>query len=197
MKRIIKKIVKAILYMLLILVLAFISILAWDKVNQKFNFKPKPELTVIGKPFIDFEAELPDSTVHRLSEYAGKGQYVLLDFWASWCGSCIRSFPMLMELHGKYHEKGLLIIGISHDRNPDAWRYALGQHACPWPMLHETTASWEGHTSASDLYAIEYFPTFVLLDPAGQVIFSPYEKHGFVDDERQQLKAKLAEIFGE
>ena len=104
---------------------------------------------------------------------------------------------MLMELHGKYHEKGLLIIGISHDRNPDAWRYALGQHACPWPMLHETTASWEGHTSASDLYAIEYFPTFVLLDPAGQVIFSPYEKHGFVDDERQQLKAKLAEIFGE
>ena len=200
MKRIIKKIVKAILYMLLILVLAFISILAWDKVGQKWrelNFKPKPQLTVIGKPFIDFEAELPDSTVHRLSEYAGKGQYVLLDFWASWCGSCIRSFPMLMELHGKYHEKGLLIIGISHDRNPDAWRYALGQHACPWPMLHETTASWEGHTSASDLYAIEYFPTFVLLDPDGQVIFSPYEEHGFVDDERKQLKAKLAEIFGE
>ena len=200
MKRIIKKIVKAILYTLLILVLAFISIFAWDKVGQKWrelNFKPKPELSVIGKPFIDFEAELPDSTVHRLSEYAGKGQYVLLDFWASWCGSCIRSFPMLMELHGKYHEKGLLIIGISHDRNPDAWRYALGQHACPWPMLHETTASWEGHTSASDLYAIEYFPTFVLLDPAGQVIFSPYEEHGFVEDERQQLRAKLAEIFEE
>ena len=197
MKRVIKKVVKVILYTLLILVLAFISILAWDKVNQKFNFKPKPQLTVIGKPFIDFEAELPDSTVHHFSEYAGKGQYVLLDFWASWCGSCIRSFPMLMELHEKYHDRGLLIIGISADRNPNAWRYALSQHVCPWPMMRETTDSQKKRTSASDLYAIEYFPTFVLLDPAGQVIFSPYEEHGFVDDERQQLIAKLAEIFGE
>ena len=64
-------------------------------------------------------------------------------------------------------------------------------------MLRETTASWEGNTSASALYAIEYLPTFVLLAPDGQVIFSPYEKHGFVDDERQQLQAKLAEIFEE
>ena len=197
MKRGIKKVVKVILYTLLILVLAFISILAWDKVNQKFNFKPKPELTVIGKPFIDFEAELPDSTVHRLSEYAGKGQYVLLDFWASWCGPCIRSFPMLKEFYEKYHDRGLLIIGISADRNPNAWHYALGQHACPWPMMHETTDSQKKRTSASDLYSISGFPTFVLLDPDGQVIFSPYEEHGFVDDERQQLIAKLAEIFGE
>ena len=200
MKRIIRKVVKVILYTLLILVLAFISIFAWDKVNQKWrelNFKPKPQLTVIGKPFIDFEAELPDSTVHRLSEYAGKGQYVLLDFWASWCGPCIRSFPMLKEFHEKYHEQGLLIIGISADRNPNAWHYALGQHACPWPMMHETTDSQKKRTSASDLYSISGFPTFVLLDPDGQVIFSPYEEHGFVDDERQQLIAKLAEIFGE
>ena len=75
MKRILKKIVKVILYTLLILVLAVISIFAWDKVGQKWrelNFKPKPELSVIGKPFIYFEDELPDSTVHRLSEYAGK-----------------------------------------------------------------------------------------------------------------------------
>ena len=200
MKRILRKVVKVILYTLLILVLAFISIFAWDKVGQKWrelNFKPKPELSVIGKPFIDFEAELPDSTVHRLSEYAGKGQYVLLDFWASWCGPCIRSFPMLKEFYEKYHEQGLLIIGISADRNPNAWHYALGQHACPWPMMHETTDSQKKRTSASDLYSISGFPTFVLLDPDGQVIFSPYEEHGFVEDERRQLIAKLTEIFGE
>ncbi len=151
-------------------------------------------MTLVGK-----NGEV-NSPFHQLlqtiaAQYPGKA--VFFDFWASWCGSCIRSFPMLMELHEKYHDRGLLIIGISHDRNPNAWRYALSQHACPWPMLRETTASWEGHTSASALYAIEYFPTFVLLAPDGQVIFSPYEKHGFVDDERQQLQAKLAEIFEE
>ena len=115
MKRILKKIVKVILYTLLILVLAFVSIFAWFKVGDMWrerNFEPKPQLTVIGKPFVDFEAELPDSTVHHFSEYAGKGLYVLLA-------------------------------------------------------------------------------------PDGQVIFSPNEKHGFVDDERQQLQAKLAKIFEE
>lgn len=200
MKKIVKKVVKAILCILLILVFAFISVFIWDRVGfwwREITFKPKPELTVIGKPFIDFEAELPDSTVHRFSEYAGKGQYVLLDFWASWCGPCIRSFPMLKEFHEKYHEKGLLIIGISADRNPAAWHYALGQHACPWPMLHETIESQQNHTSASDLYSISGFPTFVLLDPDGKVIFSPYEEHGYTEDERKQLIEKLAEIFEE
>ena len=194
MKKIVKKVVKAILCILLILVFAFISLFIWDRVGfwwREITFKPKPELT------IDFEAELPDSTVHRFSEYAGKGQYVLLDFWASWCGPCIRSFPMLKEFHDKYHEKGLLIIGISADRNPAAWHYALGQHACPWPMLHETIESQQNHTSASDLYSISGFPTFVLLDPDGKVIFSPYEEHGYTEDERKQLIEKLAEIFEE
>ena len=159
MKKILKKVVKAILCILLILVFAFISVFIWDRVGfwwREITFKPKPELTVIGKPFIDFEAELPDSTVHRFSEYAGKG-----------------------------------------DRNPAAWHYALGQHACPWPMLHETIESQQNHTSASDLYSISGFPTFVLLDPDGKVIFSPYEEHGYTEDERKQLIEKLAEIFEE
>ena len=200
MKKFLNKVGKVVLYTLLTLVFLFITVFGWDRINQQWReltFKPKPHLTVIGKPFIDFEAELPDSTVHHFSEYAGKGQYVLMDFWASWCGPCIRSFPMLKEFHDKYHEKGLLIIGISVDRNPAAWHYALGQHACPWPMLHETIESQQNHTSASDLYSISGFPTFVLLDPDGKVIFSPYEEHGYTEDERKQLIKKLSEIFEE
>ena len=68
---------------------------------------------IADSTFRDFEAETPDSVLHHLSEYAGRGEYVLLDFWASWCGPCIAAFPMMKQLHKSYANRELCIIGIS------------------------------------------------------------------------------------
>ena len=143
------------------------------------------QLSHIDKPFIDFEAEAPDGTKHRLSEYAGKGEYVLIDFWASWCGPCIGSFPMMKQFYEKYKERGLHIVGISCDENRDAWLKALNKHQLPWTALLSPRAKGD----ARDLYGVSGIPMVILIAPDGKIISSNLKG--------PELKAKLKEIFGE
>ncbi|MBR6141263.1 MAG: TlpA family protein disulfide reductase [Bacteroidaceae bacterium] len=166
--------------------------LAWEKYQHHKKWS-----RILDKRFIDFEVETPDSTIHHLSDYAGKGEYVMLDFWASWCGSCLSTFPMLRELHEKYSKCGLCIISVSVDANPEAWRNTLEKHNLPWLQLRETSETKENGNSASDLYSITGIPSFVLIAPDGKVIYLPNESNHFLDDIHEDIKAKLAEIFGE
>ena len=136
-----------------------------------------------GKPFIDFEAEAPDSTMHRLSEYVGLGQYILIDFWASWCGPCISSFDFMKQLHATYKDRGLRIIGVSGDKNRDAWLNALDKHQLPWTALRSPSRK----SDALDLYGVTGIPAVILIAPDGKIIST--------DLEGKKLKAKLEEIF--
>ena len=138
---------------------------------------------ITGKPFIDFEAEAPDGTKHRLSEYAGRGQYVLIDFWASWCGPCIASFPFMKQVYADYKDRGLCIIGVSCDKDRNAWLKALDKHQLPWTAL----LSPAGKGDALDLYGVSGIPTVILIAPDGTIIAT--------DIEGKELKAKLKEIF--
>ena len=148
----------------------------WGKQKQRGN---------IGNAFIDFEAETPDGTKHHLSEYAGKGQYVLIDFWASWCGPCIGSFPMMKQLHEAYKDRGLHIVGVSCDKDRDAWLKALDKHQLPWTALLSPSAKGD----ACSLYGVSGIPTVILIAPDGKILST--------DLEAGKLKEKLAEIFGE
>lgn len=143
------------------------------------------QMNITGKPAPDFEAEAPDGTMHRLSEYAGHGQYVLIDFWASWCGPCIGSFPFMKELYATYKDRGLVFLGVSCDKNRDAWQKALEKHQLPWTALRSPSRKGD----ACDLYGITGIPAVILISPDGKVVST--------DLEGKELKAKLAEIFGE
>lgn len=126
----------------------------------------KTQNDIVVKPFIDFEAETPDGTKHHLSEYAGKGQYVLIDFWASWCGPCIGSFPMMKQLHEAYKDRGLHIVGVSCDKDREAWLKALDKHQLPWTALLSPSAKGD----ACSLYGVSGIPTVILIAPDGTIL---------------------------
>ena len=142
------------------------------------------QMNITGKTAPDFEAEAPDGTMHRLSEYTGHGQYVLIDFWTSWCGPCIGSFPFMKELYATYKDRGLVFLGVSCDKNRDAWLKALEKHQLPWTALRSPARKGD----ACDLYGITGIPAVILIAPDGKVLST--------DLEGEKLKAKLAEIFG-
>lgn len=151
------------------------------------KMKARP-MTDVGSMFVDFSIEY-EGKITRLSDYVGRGKYVLADFWASWCGPCIAAFPMMKQLHKSYANRGLRIIGISLDEEGVSWRKAIEKHYLPWVQLRETVASKSNKSAASNLYGIAGVPTLVLIDPNGKIISS--------DLNIKDLKVKLEEIFNE
>ena len=141
------------------------------------------QMNITGKTAPDFEAEAPDGTMHRLSEYTGHGQYVLIDFWASWCGPCIASFPFMKEIYATYKDHGLVFLGVSCDKNRNAWLKALEKHQLPWTALRSPARKGD----ACELYGITGIPAVILINPDGKVIST--------DLDGKELKAKLEEIF--
>ena len=151
----------------------------------KKYYSIKKQRAITGKTFIDFESEAPDGTKHHLSEYAGHGQYVLIDFWASWCGPCVASFPFMKQVYADYKDHGLQIVGVSCDKDRNAWLKALDKHQLPWTAL----LSPAGKGDALGLYGVSGIPNVILIAPDGKIIAT--------DIEGKELKAKLEEIFGD
>lgn len=126
-----------------------------------------------------------------------RGKYVLLDFWATWCVPCRKSFPHVKELYKKYHAKGLEVFCVADDDSkPDTWKEVIGKdgiqdfHHVLRGLKWDRSKGLDGmdHTNdISDLYAIHYLPTKYLIDREGNIV-------GKFDDEA--LDAKLKEIFG-
>ena len=87
--------------------------------------KNSPKKAFIGQQFIDLEMADPDGKMHKISELVGEGHWVLVDFWASWCGPCRAEMPNVLEAYNQYHAKGFEVIGISFDENKDAWLKAV------------------------------------------------------------------------
>ncbi|HXO76541.1 MAG TPA: TlpA disulfide reductase family protein, partial [Puia sp.] len=90
----------------------------------------------LHKEAADFTLPTPAGENLRLSSL--RGQYVLVDFWASWCMPCRAEIPHLKELYVQYHAAGLEIVSISIDAHPEAWKRAMGQEQMPWKQVLDT-----------------------------------------------------------
>ena len=140
--------------------------------------------TTVGQPFADITLKTPDDKPVSISDYAGKGKYVLLDFWAAWCGPCRNANPHVVELYKRYKDKGFEIVGISLDQTKEAWVKAIKDDNLTWPQMSDLLY-WQ--SAAAKLYSVSSIPHTVLLDREGKII----AKGLYVPE----LTAKLAEIF--
>ena len=110
----------------------------------------------------------------KLSEFKDRN-YVLIDFWASWCSPCLKGIPKLEQINNDYREKGLEIIGVSLDTDSIAWLDAIDKYQIKtkWPqLLHPQFADriLFNKDNISEVYNIEYIPLYILIDKQGKII---------------------------
>jgi len=135
---------------------------------KSLKTKLEAEKNVIkGKKFIDMEGITPDGKTVSLSDYAGKGKFVLIDFWASWCGPCMRDIPVIMKTYEQYKDKDFEVIGISMDDDKDSWINAISKLGISWPQISDL----QGRKSKFlDAYPVFPIPYTILLDRDGYII---------------------------
>ena len=134
-----------------------------------------------GDMFADFAVEYDGKTT-RLSDYVGRGQYVLVDFWASWCGPCRREIPNLIAAYEKYKSRGLQVVGVAAWDEPAKTLKAISEEQIPYPQIINSMRI------ATDAYGIEGIPEIILFAPDGKILARGLRGNA--------IGQKLEEIFG-
>jgi peroxiredoxin len=155
-----------------------------EKIQRIINRLENIEKVAIGKNFVDFTLKDPDGNDVSLSDYAGNGKYVLIDFWAAWCGPCRQEMPNVVAAYNKYKSKGFEVVGVSLDQDYDRWTKGIKDLNMTWPQMSDLKY-WQ--SLVVDLYAINAIPHTILLDKEGVIIAK--------DLRGAELDAKLAELM--
>ena len=108
----------------------------------------------------------PEGVERKLSDL--RGQVVLIDFWASWCGPCRRENPNVVRLYEKYHDQGFEIYSVSLDKDREAWLKAIRDDHLSWPNHVSELNYWT--SSGGKTYGIRAVPSTVLVDREGKVV---------------------------
>ncbi|MDR0544350.1 MAG: AhpC/TSA family protein [Odoribacteraceae bacterium] len=136
----------------------------------------------IGGLAPEIELPSPDGSPVKLSSL--RGRYVLVDFWASWCGPCIAEVPNVKAVYEKYRDKGFEIFGVSLDDKADRWIAAIKQHGLDW-VHGSSLAGWKCPVAAR--YNVTGIPRTLLLDKEGRVIA--------IDLRGEELGKRVAALF--
>jgi len=148
-------------------------------INEKINVLKK---VAIGQPATDFTMNDMEGNPVMLSSLYGK--YLLVDFWASWCGPCRNENPNVVLSYKTYKDSGYDILGVSFDKNKDNWLKAVKADNLTWHHVSDLKY-WDN--AAGKLYGINSIPSNILLDPEGIIIAKNIRG--------KDLQDKLLEIF--
>ncbi|MFI5124195.1 MAG: thioredoxin-like domain-containing protein [Chitinophagales bacterium] len=113
------------------------------------------------------ELSLPDVNGKLISVNSFKGKYLLIDFWASWCGPCRMENPNVVEAYNQFKGKNFTILGVSLDKDKDSWKKAIAQDHLSWTHISDLKY-W--NSQAVETFGFQGIPFNVLVDPTGKVI---------------------------
>lgn len=130
----------------------------------------------------DFEGMTPDGKILKLSSF--KGKYVLIDFWASWCGPCRQENPNVVKVYNQYKSKGFEILGVSLDQEREKWVGAIAEDKLTWPHVSDLKG-WR--STIAGLYGVQGIPQNFLIDKEGKIMAKALRGQG--------LGEKLMEVL--
>lgn len=136
-----------------------------EKVKEMAEIAAKPTGPAIGSVAPDFTLNSLDGKSVSLKDYRGK--YVLVDFWASWCGPCRGENPNVLAAYNTYKNDNFTVLGVSLDSDKDKWQAAVAKDGLVWQHVSDLHG-WESTVAA--LYGVQSIPSNFLLDPAGKII---------------------------
>jgi len=137
----------------------------------------------IGETFTNFTLNDPEGNPVALSSVVGEN-YVLVDFWASWCGPCRAENPNIVKAYANYHDKGFDVFGVSLDKDHGKWVEAIEKDQLTWSHVSDLKY-WS--SEAGRLYGVQSIPHSVLIDPEGIIIAKNIRG--------EELQEKLSELL--
>lgn len=148
-------------------------------VTERINVGKK---TAIGSTAIDFTQNDVNGQPVKLSSF--KGKYVLIDFWASWCGPCRGENPNVVKAYNKYKDKNFTVLGVSLDRAKEPWLKAIKDDGLTWTQVSDLKF-WKNEVAVQ--YGIQAIPQNFLIDPTGKIIGKNLRG--------EELQTKLAQLI--
>ncbi len=157
--------------------------------NHPMMKRPKMQLASLAKrrpglKYTELSMKDMNGADMKLSQLVGKSKYLLVDFWASWCGPCRMEMPNVKKAYELYHAKGFEVLGVSFDNKAEAWKKAVKDLSLAWPQMSDLQG-WK--CAAHDAYGVNSIPSNVLLDANGTIVAS--------DLRAEELLKKLGELM--
>lgn len=156
------------------------SLKKYTRVQNLLKSAEAKEMTTPGHKFIDFTIT-NDTVSQSLSDYVGKGKPVLVDFWASWCGPCIRETQVIKKILQEFGPQGLEVLGVAVWDEPQNTLKAIDQHNLPWPQIINA------QSVPTELYGIPAIPCLILFSSDGTIISRDARGDELVEIIRQTL----------